>query len=93
MSDVGTEKGEAQSKTGTSENKKRPAYQTDCYQVLRLKNGRKLVLSSLDAYYLGMWACPKRKHRFCDCSKLKAYGKVSLASEYYMKPKTHSSQF
>ena len=49
MSDVGTEKGEAQSKTGTSESKKRPAYQMDCYQVLRLKNGRKLVLSSLDA--------------------------------------------
>ena len=72
---------------------KQECLQTDCFEMLQLKNGMKLKLSSLDAYFLNRWVCPKKKHRSCDCKRLQSYGKVELSSSFYMKPKSRSILF
>lgn len=87
-----SEKEESAAKRDCSEGKQE-AFQTDCFETLQLKNGMQLRLSSLDAYFLNRWVCPKKKHRTCYCKKLRSYGKVELSSSFYMKPKSHSIVF
>lgn len=87
-----SEKEESAAKRDCSE-RKQEAFQTDCFETLQLKNGMQLRLSSLDAYFLNRWVCPKKKHRTCYCKKMRSYGKVELSSSFYMKPKSHSIVF
>ena len=65
----------------------------DCVKEIKLKNGMVLQLSTLDAKHLGMWNCPEKKHRKCNCRKLKKYGKVELISECYIQPTSRAKVF
>ena len=91
MSDCGGRK-EGVSKSENS-GEKPESMGMGCFETLQLKNGMPLKLSSLDAYFLNRWVCPKKKHKSCYCRKLRSYGKVELSSSFYMKPKSRSICF
>lgn len=60
---------------------------TDEHSTIRLRNGKTLVLSSVDAVQLGMWTCGEKRHSKCRCKKLEKYGVASVESEFYVRSK------
>ena len=80
------EKGEKQS----SQRKTLSPLMLDEYSTICLRNGKKLVVSSVDAIQLGMWVCGEKRHNKCKCKRLAKYGTATVESEFYVRSKrTH----
>ena len=81
--EVKEELGEEQSSTG----KTLSPLMVDEYSTIRLRNGKKLVVSSVDAIQLGMWVCDEKRHNKCKCKRLAKYGMATIESEFYVRSK------
>ena len=77
------EKGEKQ----TSKEKTLSPLMMDEYSTIRLRNGKKLVVSSVDAIQLGTWVCDEKRHNKCKCKRLAKYGTATVVSEFYVRSK------
>ena len=80
------EKGEKGEKQFSKEKTLSPLM-IDEYSTIRLRNGKKLVVSSVDAIQLGMWVCDEKRHNKCKCKRLAKYGTATVTSEFYVRSK------
>lgn len=80
-----TEKGEK--KEERNERKPLSPLMEDNYTTITLRNGSKLVLSTVDAVELGLWTSEGRELKNNKLRKLKKYGEATVESEFYVKSK------
>ena len=59
----------------------------DNYTTMKLRNGCQLVLSTVDAVELGLWAPEGKKLKNKEQKQLRKYGEATVESEFYMKSK------